>query len=73
MLKKWARPWEFPRDLGTKDKELFDYGFSFIESLGLPEAMADSSCEVLESTLQRTPESGSSTKGIRQVMDPDER
>jgi serine/threonine protein kinase len=62
----------FLSNLDATDEELLNYGVNFIEGLDLPEAIANPFIEVLKLALQRHPESRSSIRDIRQVMDPED-
>ncbi|KAH7069402.1 hypothetical protein FB567DRAFT_554950 [Paraphoma chrysanthemicola] len=59
-------------DLDTSKEELLTYGVSFIQGLDLPEAIANPVIEVLTLAIQRDPNSRSSIRDIRQVLDPDD-
>lgn len=58
--------------LDASNEELLTYGVSFIQGLDLPEAIADPIIEVLTLSIQRDPNSRSSIRDVRQVMDPDD-
>jgi serine/threonine protein kinase len=62
----------FLSEMDAANQEILDYAIVFVEDLGLPETLATSFTKVLELALKRDPQSRSSIRDIRRVMDPED-